>query len=1271
LPVIGGAASFAFLVERGLFDAPVGEQALAMHRRLIKRLSAVFALCSTGVATIWAQNSTVPVADAVIALPARSFDRRFHLPGDAPKPAEVRFDELSATATLRWSVDEAGVTVVELPEALRDKPSGSLTVEALGPGGQAENGRITFSTGTATLQGDGLRAVGDADPHLEGWGDGRTATWAYKPTRWGTYDVEVVVSVAEACSVAVDVSGRSFSAKASPGGEGRWYATIVAGRLHLENETPLSVKVAVDGPGASRCLLKAVVLRPAPEGEVPQPGPDGVVTLAASTATTHSVTMRYEPAAIKNCLGYWVRPSDWADWKFETSRAGAYDVEVLQGCGNGQGGSDVAVDVEGRRFEFVVQETGHFQIFVPRRIGRVYLDGRGGHTLAVRPLRKQAGAVMDVRQVRLVPAEDEVPAAAKLFAKARRILVVGDSITYSGEWVDYFETWLRLASPGSTAEVINLGLPSETVSGLSEPGHAGGSFPRPDLHERLGRALSSLHPDVVVACYGMNDGIYFPLSSERFAAFKAGMERLHKAVEAEGAVIIHMTPPVFDAGAIADRVLPAGRSDYPSPFAGYDEVLARYGEWLLERRADGWIVADVHGPMRRALDQRRAKDPKFAFAGDGVHPGAEGHWLMARALLALAGAPFDLAGAETADVLFASHPQARHVFEMVRQRQRVMKDAWLTAIGHKRPGMAAGRAVAEALGETAPLARGIFEAADLSIPGRCSVWHGFVRHDFEVDGKPVAVVSPRVEAPGRPWLWQAEFFGHKPEPDIALLGRGFHVVYMALPDMLGGPEAVAHWNILYKELTSRYGFGPKPGLAGLSRGGLYIYNWAEANPDKVGALYADAPVCDLKSWPGGKGKGPGSARDWEFAKQVYGFKTDEEALAFKGNPVDNLAPLAAAHVPLLHVYGDADELVPWEENTGVVAERYRALGGGIELISKPGGRHHPHGLEDSTPITEFLWENCANPAAKAWLAAHGGGPLDAGLKPLLRKLGTEDLDLVETTPVVHEGRLWRFEWVRAGYWNNGRKTNYFRFIDPATGETTAPFADGCEFGSAFVRDGVVYVTGDEGRSRIRMFTSRDLKTWETSVVFEDPAFSIFNTSLCDAGSEGFVLMFEIDKPADQAGVPFTARFLKSRDLKAWTLTPSECNYAKDRYTAPHCLRWLDGWFYDFYLEARDGYEMRVVRSRDLVHWIPSPLNPVLKASPEDKIIANGRLNDEQRARVAHAVNLNNSDIDFCEWRGRLDVTYSWGNQQGVEHLAKAVYDGGLKTFLQGWFPAGR
>ncbi len=243
-------------------------------------------------------------------------------------------------------------------------------------------------------------------------------------------------------------------------------------------------------------------------------------------------------------------------------------------------------------------------------------------------------------------------------------------------------------------------------------------------------------------------------------------------------------------------------------------------------------------------------------------------------------------------------------------------------------------------------------------PGRKSTWEGFDRYDFEVAGKPAIVVAPKQPLPGRPWAWRGEFFGAFANVDRALLAQGFHIAYLRVPDLFGSPEAVKHWNAFYRELTTQYGFAPKVALIGLSRGGLYCYNWASANPDKVACLYADAPVCDLKSWPGEHHAAPiankARSKEWEKMLRAYGFKSDAEAIAYRGNPLDNLKPLAAAGVPLLHVYGDADTVVPWEENTGVVAARYRQLGGDIQLIAKPGADHHPHGLPDPKPIVDFI-----------------------------------------------------------------------------------------------------------------------------------------------------------------------------------------------------------------------------------------------------------------------------------------------------------------------------
>jgi arylsulfatase A len=131
---------------------------------------------------------------------------------------------------------------------------------------------------------------------------------------------------------------------------------------------------------------------------------DGTVLCHSSQATVHGTKLQYEHNPKKITLGYWVNESDWAHWEFDIATAGDFDIEVLQGCGTGQGGSDVAIHAGGKSFPFVVEDTGHFQNFKPRVIGRVSL-AKGAQSLEIRPIKKAKAAVMDVRQIRLVPSK--------------------------------------------------------------------------------------------------------------------------------------------------------------------------------------------------------------------------------------------------------------------------------------------------------------------------------------------------------------------------------------------------------------------------------------------------------------------------------------------------------------------------------------------------------------------------------------------------------------------------------------------------------------------------------------------------------------------------------------------------------------------------------------------------------------------------------------------------------------------------------------------------
>jgi pimeloyl-ACP methyl ester carboxylesterase len=251
--------------------------------------------------------------------------------------------------------------------------------------------------------------------------------------------------------------------------------------------------------------------------------------------------------------------------------------------------------------------------------------------------------------------------------------------------------------------------------------------------------------------------------------------------------------------------------------------------------------------------------------------------------------------------------------------------------------------------------------AALTWPGETiDQWHGFKRHQFVVDGCRAWVVEPARPLPGQPWSWCLEF------PDAftdrcaapALLAQGFHHAHVVVGNTFGSPEAMQHMDAFHASVTAR-GLAPKAALIGLSRGGLYAYRWAARNPGKVSVIYGDAPVCDFKSWPGGKGQGKGSPADWAALFKCYGFKDETEALAWPGNPIDTLEPLAKAKVALIHVVGDADDVVPVAENTALVEARYRALGGVIRVIHKPGIGHHPHGLDDPTPVVAFIRDHTA------------------------------------------------------------------------------------------------------------------------------------------------------------------------------------------------------------------------------------------------------------------------------------------------------------------------
>jgi len=234
-----------------------------------------------------------------------------------------------------------------------------------------------------------------------------------------------------------------------------------------------------------------------------------------------------------------------------------------------------------------------------------------------------------------------------------------------------------------------------------------------------------------------------------------------------------------------------------------------------------------------------------------------------------------------------------------------------------------------------------------------SRWHGFDLIEFTFDSVEAKIVFPEQANENRNWIWRARFWGHEPQLDLALLERGYHLVYVDVSNLYGNQQAVKRFDQFYEFLQKNFHLHPRAVLEGMSRGGLIIYNWAAVNPDKVACIYADAPVCDIKSWPGGLGTGKGSPEDWKRCLQAYDL--DENSVkSYKNLPIYNCVKIAQAGIPAIHVCGNEDKVVPVEENTNKLAENYRKAGGFIEIVLKKGVGHHPHSLRDPTKIVDFI-----------------------------------------------------------------------------------------------------------------------------------------------------------------------------------------------------------------------------------------------------------------------------------------------------------------------------
>ena len=295
--------------------------------------------------------------------------------------------------------------------------------------------------------------------------------------------------------------------------------------------------------------------------------------------------------------------------------------------------------------------------------------------------------------------------------------------------------------------------------------------------------------------------------------------------------------------------------------------------------------------------------------------------------------------------------------------------------------------------------------------------------------------------------------------------------------------------------------------------------------------------------------------------------------------------------------------------------------------------------------------------------------------PRIRKLGAVSPN-GESTPFVHEGRLYRMELCDPSRGTDAGAPSCALIRDRETGKVISRFGQGCYYHALYYEEGVCRVTAARSISpglsgdTIVMFESRDLIHWTQRDLFARPGWRLFNTSLTK-GPEGYVICMEANEPRDAVGVPFTAFFATSPDLVEWTMLPDEKGFPKHRYLGGPYLHYSRGWYYLIAVTELPAarYTNYVYRTKDFDTWQVGYYNPMLMPDEDDRKISPYAcdLSDELRRDMREGFISSNSDVDMVTWNGKTLITYNVGNQLGFYYMAEAEYDGTVDELLAAYF----
>ena len=317
------------------------------------------------------------------------------LPSNAPNIIKVLVDKKVSPFEHDQKLDRIAIELDRNKKRL-------IEVETADNSKQLSDGRIIFSSLDAKIKGDTAKLEKNPSNYRIGfWSNvSDSIFWNYKATRWGMYDVELTYSLeSKKSKIHIQIGDQSINSEIQVTNSWYKYNTVRLGKIYLPKSGQYLIAVeGVEKGGAAVMNFKSLVLVPTSEGkEIIQSGRN--ISLHSRDSKVNGVTLRYEPAQKKQCLGYWSNPSDWASWNFIVKEPGDYTVTVRQGCGRGHGGSKVSVISGTQKLIFNAEDTGGFQNWKNIDIGSIKLKEPGLNILEVRPLDKKSVAVMDIQEI--------------------------------------------------------------------------------------------------------------------------------------------------------------------------------------------------------------------------------------------------------------------------------------------------------------------------------------------------------------------------------------------------------------------------------------------------------------------------------------------------------------------------------------------------------------------------------------------------------------------------------------------------------------------------------------------------------------------------------------------------------------------------------------------------------------------------------------------------------------------------------------------------------